>query len=79
MVYASIFQFSDGGGPDLIVDDGGDATLMAHMGVRGEQDPSALEYEASSEDERELLAILKRWQSPKEETIGKRWRKISAA
>jgi adenosylhomocysteinase len=54
------FNFPDGGGPDLIVDDGGDATLMAHMGVRGEQDPSALEYEASSEDERELLAILKK-------------------
>lgn len=54
------FSFPGGGGPDLIVDDGGDATLMIHMGVRGEQDPSALEYEASSEDERELLAILKK-------------------
>ena len=32
----------DGTGPDLIVDDGGDATLMVHEGVRVEKDPSIL-------------------------------------
>lgn len=33
----------DGSGPDLIVDDGGDATLYIHEGVKAEQDPSLLE------------------------------------
>jgi adenosylhomocysteinase len=32
----------DGSGPDLIVDDGGDATLFVHEGVRAENDPSIL-------------------------------------
>ncbi|HOS41478.1 MAG TPA: adenosylhomocysteinase, partial [Spirochaetota bacterium] len=32
----------DGSGPDLIVDDGGDATLMVHQGVKVEKDPSIL-------------------------------------
>ncbi len=33
----------DGSGPNLIVDDGGDATLFVHWGVKGEKDPSILE------------------------------------
>lgn len=48
------------GGPNMIVDDGGDATLMIHLGVKGEMDPKALDYEATSGDERELLSILKK-------------------
>ena len=44
----------------MIVDDGGDATLMIHLGVRGENDSEALNYEATSGDEQELLNILKR-------------------
>lgn len=52
-------NFGDGLGPNMIVDDGGDATLMIHLGANGEDDAMALEYEAESEDERELLAILK--------------------
>ncbi|MFA6584384.1 MAG: adenosylhomocysteinase [Elusimicrobiaceae bacterium] len=47
-------------GPNLIVDDGGDATLMVHLGVRAEKDPSALDYTASCEDEAELLKFLKK-------------------
>src|SRR6056297_1178346 len=35
--------FPDGSGPDLIVDDGGDATMMVHKGVDVEDDPSLLE------------------------------------
>ena len=35
----------DGSGPDLIVDDGGDATLFVHEGVKAEKDPSILERE----------------------------------
>lgn len=47
-------------GPNMIVDDGGDATLMIHLGVRGEKNPSALEYNAASGDEQELLSVLKK-------------------
>jgi adenosylhomocysteinase len=47
------------GGPNLIVDDGGDATLMIHLGVKGEDNPKALDYKAQSSDEQELLRILK--------------------
>ena len=35
--------FPDGGGPDQIVDDGGDATLLIHRGVAAENDPSILD------------------------------------
>jgi len=51
----------DGQGPDLIVDDGGDATLMIHKGVEVENDPSLLDkdYSDSEEDFRELMAKLK--------------------
>ncbi|MBO7247822.1 MAG: adenosylhomocysteinase, partial [Bacteroidaceae bacterium] len=52
-------------GPNMIVDDGGDATLMIHLGVKGEKDASAIEYNATSADEQELLAILKRVASEK--------------
>lgn len=51
------FNFPNGG-PDLIVDDGGDATLMVHLGVKGEKDISSIKYQTSSDDERELLVIL---------------------
>jgi adenosylhomocysteinase len=46
-------------GPDLIVDDGGDATLMFHLGVQAEKDPSILDRKADSEDEGALLRRLK--------------------
>ncbi len=51
--------FPDGSGPDLIIDDGGDATLMVHLGYEAEEDPSLLEKDTQSEDERELLKRLK--------------------
>lgn len=59
------FNFGDGKGPDLIVDDGGDATLMVHLGTKGEKDPSALDFQASSEDEAELLSMLRRVRAAK--------------
>lgn len=52
-------NFGDGLGPNMIVDDGGDATLMIHLGANGEDDPSVLDRKAESEDEIELLNILK--------------------
>ena len=61
--WACTFQalsFPEGKGPHLIVDDGGDATLMIHLGYKAENDPSILEREANSEDEKELLEIIKK-------------------
>lgn len=48
------------GCPNMIVDDGGDATLMIHLGVKAEDDPSILDTPSTSDDERELKKILKR-------------------
>ncbi len=45
----------DGTGPDLIVDDGGDATLLVHKGVQVENDPSILKKE---HDHREMEIIM---------------------
>ena len=52
-------NFGDGMGPNMIVDDGGDATLMIHMGVAGERDASVLDTPSGGEDEAELKKILK--------------------
>jgi adenosylhomocysteinase len=52
-------NFPDGKGPTLIVDDGGDATLMCHLGFKAEKDASVLDEPAGTEDERELKIILK--------------------
>jgi len=52
-------NFPGGKGPHLIVDDGGDATLMCHLGFKAEKDASVLDQPAGTEDERELQAILK--------------------
>ncbi len=53
--------FPDGMGPDLIVDDGGDATLMIHKGAEIEKNPELLEndYGDEGEDFVELINILK--------------------
>jgi adenosylhomocysteinase len=46
-------------GPNVIVDDGGDATLMIHTGVSAEKDESVLNKETDGEDEKELYVLLK--------------------
>jgi len=46
-------------GPTVIVDDGGDATMMIHVGAAAEKNPVVLDKSVDGEDERELLAILK--------------------
>jgi len=57
-----IFDFgpkgSEGEGPNMILDDGGDATLLMHLGRRAETDPSLLANPAS-EEERVLFAAIK--------------------
>lgn len=52
-------NFGDGKWPDLIVDDGGDATLMIHLGVSAERDASVLDTPSGSGDEQALKEILK--------------------
>jgi adenosylhomocysteinase len=52
-------SFPDGKGPQLIVDDGGDATLLIHKGYAAEKDASVLEVKASSLEEEEILSLLK--------------------
>ena len=47
-------------GPTVIVDDGGDATMMIHVGVDAEKDASVLDKVVEVEDERELFSILKK-------------------
>ena len=36
-LHPKIFEWGDGGGPNMILDDGGDATLLIHLGLRAEQ------------------------------------------
>lgn len=65
----------DGSGPDLIVDDGGDATLLIHYGVKAEEDPKFLEKKCGSKEEECIMERLKL--SYKNDT--KRWHKIVPA
>lgn len=52
--------FPGGKGPHLIVDDGGDATLLIHRGVAAENDPSLLDRPAAHAEEAVILALLKK-------------------
>ena len=54
-----ILEWGDGGLPNMILDDGGDATLAVTLGARAEQDPSLLDN-PSSEEEVALFKSLKR-------------------
>ncbi|MCK5137314.1 MAG: adenosylhomocysteinase [Bacteroidales bacterium] len=56
---AQALSFPGGKGPNLIVDDGGDATLLVHKGFEAENDASVLEVEASSREEEVVYATLK--------------------
>lgn len=55
-----IMEWSDGGTPNMILDDGGDATLLVTLGAMAEQDPSAVENPASEEEQHLFAAIKKR-------------------
>lgn len=50
--------FPDGNGPDLIVDDGGDATLLIHKGFDCENDPKLMEVAPSNEEEKALMSVI---------------------
>jgi len=53
-------DFGNGQGPHLIVDDGGDATLMVHRGYEAENNPEILDQPVSGQDEAELHKTLKK-------------------
>jgi adenosylhomocysteinase len=53
-------DFGNGVGPQMIVDDGGDATMMVHIGHAAEKNPALLDKEMEGADERELFKILKK-------------------
>ena len=55
-----MLTWPDGSGPDLIVDDGGDATLLIHMGVKAEKDPSILKQNF---DNKEFAILMSRVES----------------
>ena len=64
-------NFGNGLGPNMIVDDGGDATFMFHLGADAEKNPSILNRNAESEDEIELLKILSEVQKVNKNYFGK--------
>jgi adenosylhomocysteinase len=58
-----IFEWADGGTPNMILDDGGDATLLAILGAKAEQDPSAVARGTTDEERVLFSAIRKRLES----------------
>ncbi|MDK2857485.1 MAG: adenosylhomocysteinase [Verrucomicrobiota bacterium] len=54
-----ILDWGGGKGPNMILDDGGDATLFVHLGLKAEKDPSILDRKPESHEETALLAQLK--------------------
>ncbi len=54
-----IFEWGDGGEPNMILDDGGDATLLIHLGIRAEKDPSLISKPTNEEEEVLYKAIAK--------------------
>jgi adenosylhomocysteinase len=55
-----IFEWSDGGTANMILDDGGDATLLIHLGLRAEQGDAAAISKPTSEEEEVLFAAIKK-------------------
>ncbi|MSO92379.1 MAG: adenosylhomocysteinase [Rhodospirillales bacterium] len=55
-----IFEWPDGGVANMILDDGGDATLLVHLGARAEKDASVLARPGNEEEEVLFAAIKKR-------------------
>jgi adenosylhomocysteinase len=55
-----IFEWADGGTPNMILDDGGDATLLVHLGKRAEDGDTRFLKEPSNEEEEVLFAAIQR-------------------
>jgi adenosylhomocysteinase len=55
-----LFEWHGGGVPNMILDDGGDATLFVHLGVRAENGETAFLDKATSEEEEILFALIRK-------------------
>ncbi|MEP9376587.1 adenosylhomocysteinase [Aquabacter sp. CN5-332] len=55
-----IFEWADGGAPNMILDDGGDATLLVHLGLRAENGDTAFLDGATNGEEEVLFAAIKK-------------------
>ncbi len=55
-----IFEWDDGGTPNMILDDGGDATLLIHLGARAEAGDTKFLDGATNEEEEVLFAAIKK-------------------
>jgi adenosylhomocysteinase len=55
-----IFEWPDGRGPNMILDDGGDATLLVHLGVKAESERAVISHPANDEEFWLFAAIAKR-------------------
>ncbi len=55
-----MLDWGNGKGPNVIVDDGGDATLLIHLGYKAEEDPSILDRKPGSTEEGVIFAQLKK-------------------
>jgi adenosylhomocysteinase len=55
-----IFEWSDGGTPNMILDDGGDATLLIHLGLEAAKNPGVISHPTNEEEEVMFAAIKKR-------------------
>jgi adenosylhomocysteinase len=68
---AQALSFPGGKGPNLIVDDGGDASLLVHRGYKCENTPALLDANSSNKEEKIILETLKKiWQEDPE-----KWRR----
>ena len=56
----NIFEWADGGVPNMILDDGGDATLLIHLGIRAEKGDTAFLDNPQNEEETALFASIKK-------------------
>jgi adenosylhomocysteinase len=55
-----IFEWGDGAGPNMILDDGGDATLLLHLGMQAESNPAVIAKPGNEEEEVLFAAIGRR-------------------
>jgi adenosylhomocysteinase len=55
-----LFEWHDGGMPNMILDDGGDATMFVHLGLRAENGDTAFLDKPGSEEEEVFFALLKK-------------------
>ncbi|HRX30649.1 MAG TPA: adenosylhomocysteinase [Tenuifilaceae bacterium] len=77
---AQAISFPGGKGPNLVVDDGGDATLLIHQGYRAENDANTLNRKAESHEEEVIINLLKKIlvESPnKWHNLVKEWKGVS--